>query len=86
MAKAGCPADSNDQKNEWKIGAGFQDGKERAEKLLEMAINKLGLSTYAYSRILKGGCTMADLEGFEEIQSAHISEAIQCRSLDRKGF
>ena len=43
-----------------------------AEKLLETAVNKLGLSARAYSRVLKVGRTIADLAGAEEIQPAHI--------------
>ena len=49
--------------------------KEDAEKLLETAINKLGLSARAYSRVLKVGRTIADLAGTENIEASHIAEA-----------
>lgn len=57
---------------------------ETSKKLLEMAIDKLGLSARAYTRILKVARTIADLEGEEDISTPHISEAIQYRSLDRR--
>lgn len=53
------------------------------EKLLSMAITKLGLSARAYDRILKVARTIADMEGAPSLLPAHISEAIQYRSLDR---
>jgi len=56
---------------------------EASQKLLEMAIDRFGLSARAYTRILKVARTIADLEGQEHIQAVHLSESIQYRTLDR---
>lgn len=53
-------------------------------KLLEQAVNKLGLSHRAYHRILKLARTIADLAASDAIQVNHLSEAIGYRRLDRK--
>lgn len=56
---------------------------EPVEQLLRTAITRLGLSARAYHRVLKIARTIADLDQADDLAPAHVSEAIQYRSLDR---
>src|SRR5467141_1496608 len=53
------------------------------EKILENAVTKLGFSARGYDRILKVARTIADLEDSDDLESKHLSEAVQYRTLDR---
>ena len=54
-----------------------------SERMLERAMQQQGLSARAHDRILKVARTVADMDGAAQIESKHIAEAIQYRTLDR---
>ncbi len=64
----------------------FCEVDRESDNLLERAMEKLGLSARAHSRILKIARTIADIEGGPHIKADHVAEAIQYRSLDRRLF
>jgi magnesium chelatase family protein len=54
------------------------------KKLLEHAIEKMGLSTRAYHRVLKVARTLADMHNKAQPGTEEISEALSYRTLDRQ--
>jgi magnesium chelatase family protein len=48
-------------------------------KLLDAALERLGLSAAALHRVLRVGRTLADMAGADRLSAAHVAEAIQCR-------
>jgi magnesium chelatase family protein len=74
---------SNSQMNPKQIRK-FCNMNSESKELLKNALDKMGLSARAYDRILKVSRTIADLDGRDKIETNHVSEAVQYRSLDRK--
>lgn len=59
---------------------------DSGKSLLRTAMEKLNLSARAFDRIIKVARTIADLEEKENIETEHLAEAIQYRSLDRESW
>jgi magnesium chelatase family protein len=55
-----------------------------SQRLIDHAMNRLGLSARGYHRILKLARSIADLQSSESISELHLGQAIQLRSLDRR--
>lgn len=51
-------------------------------KIMELAYDKYDLSARGYGKIIKVARTIADIEGCDNINSAHLSEAICFRNID----
>ena len=64
----------------------YAEPDEKGIDMLRVAMERLSLSARAYNRILKVARTIADLEGAENVLSAHLAEAISYRNLDRGDY
>lgn len=58
--------------------------KAECTDFLENAMNRMGLSARACTRIIKVARTIADMEGCSDIEIAHIAEAVSYRFLDKQ--
>lgn len=55
----------------------------RGARLLAEAVERLGLSARAYTKVLRVARTLADMDGSDAVRAAHVAEAIGARLFDR---
>lgn len=79
IARAGC---NNAQLSVKQLNShcALQPGDQQ---FISQAVDKLGLSLRVYHKLLKVARTLADLQGVEQIERAHLAEALNYRSFDR---
>jgi magnesium chelatase family protein len=51
----------------------------KGERLLELALQQLGLTARAFDRVLRVSRTIADLDSADRVAADHVAEALQFR-------
>lgn len=59
---------------------------EKSSLIMKKTFEAMGMSARGYDKVLRVARTIADLAGCESIGTAHVAEALQFRSLDKKYF
>ncbi|MDQ2647263.1 MAG: ATP-dependent protease, partial [Myxococcota bacterium] len=59
---------------------------QKSQRLIEIAVTRLGLSARAFVKVLRVARTIADLENEERVREPHVAEAIQGRLFERESL
>ena len=78
QVRYGCDGVYNASLSSFQVSSMLKMDPE-AEKLLQEASDKLGLSARAYFKVIKVAQTIADLDGHSEIGAKHLAEALVYR-------
>jgi magnesium chelatase family protein len=58
----------------------------KSQRLIEVAVQRLGLSARAFVKVLRVARTIADLENEERVREPHVAEALQGRLFERESL